>query len=96
MRRREKDLVRLVEAVEVRSQVTGLTIRTAWIGFVMAAGAIFVAAPILATSANELAIMTGLSATFIGANLGGGHHFLVGARHCIGGGALGRLRSRRR
>lgn len=38
----------------------------------MAAGAIFVAAPILATSANELAIMTGLSATFIGTTLVGG------------------------
>jgi cation:H+ antiporter len=70
MRRREKELTRMVEAAEEqRRDGTGRTLHATWIGFAMAAAAIAVAAPMLAISANEITAITGLSATFIGTTL---------------------------
>lgn len=71
-RRREKELERVVEAEEAgEDKVTTrkAALRRASAGFAAAALALLVAAPFLASSAQDIAVLTGLGTTFIGTTL---------------------------
>ena len=70
VRRRQKERERIVEAEEERKTAArSVGLRRAGIGFAAATLAIVVAAPSLAASAKEIAKVTGIGATFIGASL---------------------------
>ena len=58
-----------VETESREGSPNGLALRTALFGYVLAAAAIVVAAPFLASAAGDLAELTGLSETFIGTTL---------------------------
>ncbi|MDE3243712.1 MAG: sodium:calcium antiporter [Nitrospirota bacterium] len=69
MRRREKERERIVEAEAPRGAASANALRRASIGFAVAALALLAAAPLLAEAAKEIAVTTGISATFIGTSL---------------------------
>jgi cation:H+ antiporter len=71
MRRRERQLERVVEAEEAGSSrpVVAGALKRAVMGVALATGGILVAAPLLAESAKEIAAATGISTTFIGTSL---------------------------
>jgi len=71
VRRREKERERVVEAEEAgqRARVRAVLLRRASIGFVAASLGILLAAPLLASSAKQIAEETGISTTFIGTSL---------------------------
>lgn len=57
------------ETLDVDATKSGLTLRTAILGYALAAASIFLAAPFLAGAAGSLADLTGLGGTFIGTTL---------------------------
>ena len=71
MRRRQKELERVVEAGEESGGVEPrrARLKRAFVGFALAALGIILAAPYLASSAEDLAEQTGIGTTFVGTSL---------------------------
>jgi cation:H+ antiporter len=69
VRRREKEREKVVEAEEHKRIVAASAVRRASIGFAVASLALLLAAPLLASSAKQIAEETGISTTFIGTSI---------------------------
>jgi cation:H+ antiporter len=71
VRRQERERERVVEAEEAahRARAGGAALRRASVGFGVASVAILLAAPLLASSAKQIAVDTGISTTFIGSSI---------------------------
>ena len=71
VKRQERQRDRVVEAMEAEAVGRGSrrALRRASFGFIVAAGALLIAAPLLAGSAKTIASETGISTTFLGSTL---------------------------